>query len=91
MKYLFIGGNADGEEIEVSDGVTALRVADKPVHSLSLSNDGPSKECIGFTQYTMRQAMEWNAWGSFAQGFFYFADVALTDEQALTRYLECAR
>lgn len=85
MAYLFIGGNSDGETLEVQPGhLTAWRVADKPVRSLALN--GPSPEPRGLCLYTKRTYRR----GSWTI-VHYFAAADLSDEEALKRFIECIR
>ncbi len=84
MNYLFIGGNSDGEVLEVEDGKPAWRVADKTEQSLSLT--GPSKEPRGSCLYTKRTYRR----GSWTI-VHYFAAADMSDEEALNRYMECQR
>lgn len=89
MIYLFIGGNSDGEEIEVEDGKSAWRVADKTVRSLEISPlpMEPRGSCL----YIKRTIRRWSLSGGFWATDYYFAAVNLSDEEAMKRFLECTK
>jgi hypothetical protein len=84
MTFLFIGGNADGEVLEVTPGMTAWHVRDKIVPSLAVHE--PSKEPRGSCLYTKRTYRR----GSWTI-VHYFAAADLSDEEALKRLIEFNR
>ncbi len=83
MIFLFIGGNSDGQELDVPEHMNAFRVADKIEQSFSIDTLplGPRGSCL-YTKRAYRYL--WNE-------THYFAASDLGDEEALKRYLECCR
>ncbi len=90
MIFLFIGGNSDGQEIEVPAHMTAFRVADKIESSLSLESP-LSKEPIKSSLYTKRTIRRWSLSGGFWATDDYFAAQDLSDEEATKRFVECTQ
>jgi len=85
MNYLFIGGNSDGQEIEVPEHMTVLRVSDKPKSSFSI-HDHPFEQ-IGCSTYTKRMIVVFYIGGKRRE--CYFASQELSDAKAAKLYLEC--
>jgi hypothetical protein len=87
MIRLFIGGNADGDEIEVDPGATAWRVADKTLRLIpadpSLPPDRKPRGSCLYTKRTYRR-------GSWVI-VHYFALDSMSDREAHKRFLELQR
>ncbi len=84
MTCLFIGGNVDGEVVEVDPKATMWRVSDKPERSFSLHGQAERIESCLYTKRAYRYGAS-----SFTE--YYFAASDLDDEAAHKRYMECQR